>query len=282
MGEDLREKAAATTKLTAPRATSHLLLTPSPQAFQGPRRQGQGLRDAGAVRRRANAAEPGSLCRGWALPPPVTSSLCPPPNSITERTRASMGACWGHRPYHSSAEIREAFKVFDRDGNGFISKQELGTAMRSLGYMPNEVELEVIIQRLDMDGDGQVDFEEFVTLLGPKLSTSGIPEKFHGTDFDTVFWKCDMQKLTVDELKRLLYDTFCEHLSMKDIENIIMTEEESHLGTAEECPVDVETCSNQQIRQTCVRKSLICAFAIAFIISVMLIAANQVLRSGMK
>ncbi|NXX55564.1 CABP7 protein, partial [Scopus umbretta] len=130
--------------------------------------------------------------------------------------------------------------------------------------------------------DGQVDFEEFVTLLGPKLSTSGIPEKFHGTDFDTVFWKCDMQKLTVDELKRLLYDTFCEHLSMKDIENIIMTEEESHMGTAEECPVDVETCSSQQIRQTCVRKSLICAFAIAFIISVMLIAANQVLRSGMK
>lgn len=50
------------------------------------------------------------------------------------------------------AEIREAFKVFDRDGNGFISKQELGMAMRSLGYMPNEVELEVIIQRLDMDG----------------------------------------------------------------------------------------------------------------------------------
>lgn len=52
----------------------------------------------------------------------------------------------------TSAEIREAFKVFDRDGNGFISKQELGVAMRSLGYMPNEVELEVIIQRLDMDG----------------------------------------------------------------------------------------------------------------------------------
>lgn len=50
-----------------------------------------------------------------------------------------------------------------------------------------------------------------------------------------------MQKLTVDELKRLLYDTFCEHLSMKDIENIIMTEEESHMGTTEECPVDVES-----------------------------------------
>lgn len=51
------------------------------------------------------------------------------------------------------AEIREAFKVLDRDGNGFISKQELGMAMRSLGHMPSEVELAIIMQRLDMDGE---------------------------------------------------------------------------------------------------------------------------------
>lgn len=51
------------------------------------------------------------------------------------------------------AEIREAFKVLDRDGNGFISKQEMGMAMRSLGYMPSEVELAIIMQRLDMDGE---------------------------------------------------------------------------------------------------------------------------------
>lgn len=38
-------------------------------------------------------------------------------------------------------------------------------------------------------GDGQVDFEEFVTLLGPKLTAAGLPDKFHGTDFDSVFWK---------------------------------------------------------------------------------------------
>uniref|UniRef100_A0A452UPR7 Calcium binding protein 7 n=1 Tax=Ursus maritimus TaxID=29073 RepID=A0A452UPR7_URSMA len=216
-------------------------------------------------------ADPENLRRGWDAEVSghregsagVRRPQAPlgPPGGHTGRNPAALGGVGdrGEVPTRSAppTEIREAFKVFDRDGNGFISKQELGTAMRSLGYMPNEVELEVIIQRLDMDGDGQVDFEEFVTLLGPKLSTSGIPEKFHGTDFDTVFWKCDMQKLTVDELKRLLYDTFCEHLSMKDIENIIMTEEESHLGTAEECPVDVETSSNQQIRQTCVRKSLI-------------------------
>lgn len=40
-------------------------------------------------------------------------------------------------------------------------------------------------------GDGQVGFEEFVTLLGPKLSAAGMPDKFHGADFDSVFWKVD-------------------------------------------------------------------------------------------
>ncbi|CAL8348605.1 unnamed protein product [Arctogadus glacialis] len=86
-------------------------------------------------------------------------------------------------------QIREAFRVLDRDGNGFISKQELGMAMRSLGYMPSEVELAIIMQRLDMDGDGQVDFEEFMTILGPKLLSSETREGFLGSTIDTIFWQ---------------------------------------------------------------------------------------------
>ncbi len=49
-----------------------------------------------------------------------------------------------------------------------------------------------------------------------------------------------MQKLTVEELKRLLYDTFCDHLTMKDIENIIMTEE-NHIENPEDCQVDIDS-----------------------------------------
>lgn len=55
-----------------------------------------------------------------------------------------------------------------------------------------------------------------------------------------VYLQCDMQKLTVEELKRLLYDTFCDHLSMKDIENIIMTEE-NHIENPEDCQVDIDS-----------------------------------------
>ncbi|KAK6316647.1 hypothetical protein J4Q44_G00120470 [Coregonus suidteri] len=112
------------------------------------------------------------------------------------------GASGGVNMYNLSvwdagAEIREAFRVLDRDGNGFISKQELGMAMRSLGYMPSEVELAIIMQRLDMDGDGQVDFEEFVTILGPKLLSSETREGFLGSTIDNIFWQFDMQQMSL-------------------------------------------------------------------------------------
>ncbi|KAL1252907.1 hypothetical protein QQF64_017600 [Cirrhinus molitorella] len=180
-------------------------------------------------------------------------------------------------------EIREAFRVLDRDGNGFISKQELGMAMRSLGYMPSEVELAIIMQRLDMDGDGQVDFDEFMTILGPKLVSSETREGFLGSTIDSIFWQFDMQQMSLEELKHVLFHAFRDHLTMKDIENIIVTEEESLKENSGNCQTEFQGVhSKKKNRQTCVRKSLICAFAMAFIISVMLIAANQMLRNGME
>jgi calmodulin len=53
-------------------------------------------------------------------------------------------------------EIREAFRVFDKDGNGFISAAELRHVMTNLGEKLTDDEVDEMIREADIDGDGQV------------------------------------------------------------------------------------------------------------------------------
>ena len=50
------------------------------------------------------------------------------------------------------SEFKEAFSLFDKDGDGTISSKELGTVMRSLGQNPTEAELQDMINEVDADG----------------------------------------------------------------------------------------------------------------------------------
>nr|CAD7569431.1 unnamed protein product [Timema californicum] len=51
------------------------------------------------------------------------------------------------------AEFKEAFSLFDKDGDGTITTKELGTVMRSLGQNPTEAELQDMINEVDADDD---------------------------------------------------------------------------------------------------------------------------------
>lgn len=46
------------------------------------------------------------------------------------------------------AELREAFREFDKDKDGFISCKDLGECMRTMGYMPTEMELIELSQQI--------------------------------------------------------------------------------------------------------------------------------------
>ena len=59
----------------------------------------------------------------------------------------------------SEEEIREAFKVFDKDGSGFIDSSELRQVMTTLGEKLTDEEVDEMIQEADVDGDGQVNYE---------------------------------------------------------------------------------------------------------------------------
>ncbi|KAJ0050079.1 hypothetical protein NL108_011809, partial [Boleophthalmus pectinirostris] len=61
--------------------------------------------------------------------------------------------------------LREAFTEF-MNKDGYISHNNLGECMRTMGYMPTEMELIELSQQIC---GGKVDFEDFVELMGPKM-----------------------------------------------------------------------------------------------------------------
>ncbi|XP_075246684.1 calmodulin-like [Convolutriloba macropyga] len=67
------------------------------------------------------------------------------------------------------AELREAFNLFDTDGSGSISTLELGEVLATLGEPATEEELATIIAEVDKDGNGEIDFPEFLQMMAGKL-----------------------------------------------------------------------------------------------------------------
>lgn len=67
-------------------------------------------------------------------------------------------------------EMREAFQLFDKNGDGFISAKELGVLMRTLGRNPTEDEILNIMNEIDVDHNGKLDFSEFTVMMKDKLT----------------------------------------------------------------------------------------------------------------
>ena len=65
---------------------------------------------------------------------------------------------------------KEAFLEYDQDGSGNISIKELGTVMRTLGENPTEDELQDLINKFDEDGNGTMEFTEFLCMMAKKVN----------------------------------------------------------------------------------------------------------------
>ena len=74
------------------------------------------------------------------------------------------------------AEFKEAFSLFDKDGDSTITTKELGTVMR-LGQNPTEAELQDMINEVDADGNGTIDFPEFLTMMARKMKDTDSEEE---------------------------------------------------------------------------------------------------------
>jgi len=63
------------------------------------------------------------------------------------------------------SDLREAFKIFDRDKDGFIDLKELKTVATMLGSMLTKEEVEEFMREADVDGNGKLDYDEFVKMM---------------------------------------------------------------------------------------------------------------------
>ncbi|SPP89695.1 calmodulin-related protein 97A-like [Drosophila guanche] len=75
------------------------------------------------------------------------------------------------------AEFKEAFSLFDKDGSGSITTRELGVLMRSLGQNPTEAELQDLVNEVDIDGNGEIDFNEFCSMMSKQMRETDTEEE---------------------------------------------------------------------------------------------------------
>lgn len=75
------------------------------------------------------------------------------------------------------AEFREAFEIFDKDKDGYITIKELGEIMKNLGQTPTDAELQDMINEVDVDGNGNIDFKEFLGLMARKMRDTDTEEE---------------------------------------------------------------------------------------------------------
>jgi len=62
-------------------------------------------------------------------------------------------------------ELREAFRLFDKERNGFISRDSMKALLREIDDKLTEAELNAAIDEIDEDGSGKIEFEEFFELM---------------------------------------------------------------------------------------------------------------------
>ncbi|KAG2726018.1 hypothetical protein I3843_01G090200 [Carya illinoinensis] len=99
-------------------------------------------------------------------------------------------------------ELKRVFQLFDRNGDGRISKKELNDSLENLGILIPDKELTQMIEKIDVNGDGCVDIDEF-----GELYQTIIEERDEEEDMKDAFKVFDQNGdgfITVDELRSVL------------------------------------------------------------------------------
>ena len=135
------------------------------------------------------------------------------------------------------AGMKEAFCLYDKDRDGFIDSKELAICMRSLGQSPTQAEILDMASEIDADGDGMIDFYEFVMLMSRQMrdvdSKEAIVDAFKIFDLGTLSFAFSIRSnrrinaptdgdgfITHDELRHMMTG-MGEKLTHSEVDEII-------------------------------------------------------------
>jgi calmodulin len=121
-------------------------------------------------------------------------------------------------PSHRMKEYRDAFEMFDKNKNGTITAKELAAVMRSLNQDPTDQELNDMIQEVDFDGNGKIDFEEFVALMNRRNKETDIEEEV--INAFRIFDKDNLGMISSTELRHIM-TTLGDKLTEEEVEEMI-------------------------------------------------------------
>jgi len=128
----------------------------------------------------------------------TTTTEPPLPSSSSSSSRALTRISLSMDPH----ELKRVFQMFDRNGDGRITKKELNDSLENLGIFIPDKELTLMIERIDVNGDGCVDIDEFgelyQTIMDERDEEEDMREAFN------VFDQNGDGFITVEELRTVL------------------------------------------------------------------------------
>ncbi|KAF3808012.1 Calmodulin [Colletotrichum gloeosporioides] len=130
----------------------------------------------------------------------------------------------------------EACRIGLKSWTGQITTKELGTVMRSLGQNPSESELQDMINEVDADNNGTIDFPEFLTMMARKMKDTDSEEEIR--EAFKVFDRDNNGFISAAELRHVM-TSIGEKLTDDEVDEMIREADQDGDGRID-CGVDNE------------------------------------------